>query len=471
MNGAVLPLGNVLDGVLIDNVVGVTVGGANVLNGDGTIKTLNGNVISGNLGRGIEVRGDTLGSTVIGANVIQGNIIGLDYMGENAVAPPNVAPPTVLPPNIGDFTVGNLSDGIFLLVPGNTTIGGTVGASISAGNIISNNRAAGIHAATQANGSATTGTLVILGNYIGTNVTGESVSDSNNPTVSLGNGSDGVFLDSINSGATIGETIAGPNGAVALGNVISGNRADGIDLLNSSNVVIEGNLIGTNVTGDNQPKTEGGDFGNSSNGVFINQSDDVTIGGTVGATIGGTFGGMIGASNIISGNHASGLYISGTSANPAYGNLIINNYIGTDRTGTMAIPNSDVGIALSDASGKLGMNTMGGTVIMRRNVISDNVISANLLDGILLANTAQYNSISGNTIGLSQSGSQSLPNTADGVFLLGGNGTVGSVNSTLGGTISGNIISSNTISGITKMAFRSSAPERMRTPCWTISSA
>ena len=43
-SNATLPMGNVLDGILIDKVAGVTIGG---------------NLISGNLGRGIEVRGQT----------------------------------------------------------------------------------------------------------------------------------------------------------------------------------------------------------------------------------------------------------------------------------------------------------------------------------------------------------------------------------------------------------------------------
>ena len=48
-NGIVVPFGNALDGILLNDVLGVTVGGT--AGGQG-------NIVSGNLGRGIEVRGD-----------------------------------------------------------------------------------------------------------------------------------------------------------------------------------------------------------------------------------------------------------------------------------------------------------------------------------------------------------------------------------------------------------------------------
>src|SRR5262249_26388642 len=182
------------------------------------------------------------------------------------------------------YTLGNLSDGIFLLVPPVTQIDD---------NLISNNRAAGIHAATQTAGTQTTGALTILGNFIGTDNTGESIIDKNN--VSLGNGSDGVFLDAITSGATIGGTVMGSGGTpVGAPNVISANHANGIDLLNSSAVSITGNMIGTDAKGTMSKvvKPDGTTliFGNASDGISIKQSNPLD-GGTT-ATI---------DSNVISG--------------------------------------------------------------------------------------------------------------------------------------------------------------------------
>jgi len=73
---------------------------------------------------------------------------------------------------------------------------------------------------------------VIEGNFIGTDATG---------TAALPNRSDGIVVSS-GPNNTIGGTIPGAR------NLISGNNGDGVVLLASSNVV-QGNFIGTNVTG------------------------------------------------------------------------------------------------------------------------------------------------------------------------------------------------------------------------------
>ncbi len=448
-NAQVLPLGNAQDGVLIDNVVGVTVG-ATVSGGapPGTAE----NVISGNLGRGIEVRGNRIvqeAQPPVGRNVISGNYIGTDGTGKLGVNFPAGLDSGPV------YTLGNLSDGIFLYSPAATQI---------SNNLVSNNRAAGIHASTQSASSTVTGDLTIESNYIGTDVTGTTTTQTvpGASPVPLGNGSDGVFLDSIMSGATIGGTIAGANGTVALGNLISGNRANGVDLLNSSGVLLEGNLIGTNVTGDNSPGMPGQDFGNSSNGIFVNQSSNITIGGLFGATIGGTVGATIQASNLISGNHGSGIFISGSTlpSGNAHSNEITNNWIGVDRTGGADlnnIPNTDVGVLLSYASGVTMSGTSGATIISESNVVKGNVIAANLLDGVLLANVANYDVISNNKIGTDASGSIGRGNTADGVLLLGGpSGSINvgdlpqdaSVYQISDNTITGNVISGNAENGV-----------------------
>ena len=65
-------------------------------------------------------------------------------------------------------------------------------------------------------------------------------------------------------------------------NVISGNRANGIDLLNSSQVSIIANMIGTEADGN--VATGNVTLGNSSNGVFLNESSNNTIGGSTALT-------------------------------------------------------------------------------------------------------------------------------------------------------------------------------------------
>jgi parallel beta-helix repeat protein len=394
VDGNNLPLGNVLDGVLLNNVLGATVGGTAGVN---TLKGA-GNVISGNLGRGIEIRGGHLANPSANDvdNLIQGNYIGIDITGTQATSNPGGGQ--------NSFNLGNLSDGIFLFVAPKTNI---------IGNTISNNRADGVHAATQINsaqgstvGGTVTGALSILGNFIGTNHAGKAILDANSNPVS-GNGSDGIFLDSIKLGATIGGTGAGQ------GNIISGNRADGIDLLQSNRVVVLGNQIGT----DANNKA----LGNASNGVFINESRLNTIGGPGSAR------------NIISGNLASGIFISGAAGSDASANLISGNYIGADASGTQAIPNEVAGLIISGADN----NTIGG--VAEVGVRTGNVISGNRLYGIELANGASQNQILGNLVGTDASGLHPLGNTSDGVFVINsGNNTIGGSGASTANVVSGN---------------------------------
>ena len=393
--GVALPMGNALDGVLLDNVVGVVVGSTV----DSTVPTTPSNVISGNLGRGIEIRGDLLNSSSTSfGNTIQGNFIGTDFSGEVPVQTVGIGGTT--------YTLGNLSDGIFLYVPQPTTI---------LDNLISNNRAAGIHAAAQ--GQTTTGSLQIAGNFIGTDATGTASSVSiNGSTISLGNGSDGLFIDSIEQSVTIG-------GAALGGNVISGNRANGIDLLDASKVDVASNAIGTNFTGALK-------LGNSSNGIFLNGSSEISIGGTTSAD-----------ANILSGNLDNGILL----ANNANDNTIAGNRIGTDATGISAVPNSADGVFLLAGPATIGGTTISGGAVMG-NILSGNSISGNSEYGVqIFGKGATANRLFGNTIGASvYSSGQEFPpgNAADGVSLNndGGGNTVGPRNVISGNAQSGVLI-------------------------------
>ena len=125
----------------------------------------------------------------------------------------------------------------------------------------------------------------------------------------MGNSDDGITIDTT-SYDTIGGTTA------AARNIISANGAKGIHFIfgTNSGIVVEGNYIGTDVTGT-QP------LGNNANGIdmFANASDN-TIGGTV-----------AGAGNVIAANNGQGIEVfGGGSPN----NLIQGNFIGTNATGT-----------------------------------------------------------------------------------------------------------------------------------------
>ena len=191
---ATIPLGNVLDGILLDDVVGVTIGAstAGKMNIGGVsiygMAVPGANLISGNLGRGIEIRGDQTAIPSIpsisntNSNTIQYNLIGTDISGTNATG---LASNAALNTKSTYFSLGNLSDGIFLFDAPNSVI---------ENNLISNNRGAGIHAR-QEDRAIPSGSLQITENLIGTSGTGTFAQDSLKN--SLGNSSDGIFLDNL----------------------------------------------------------------------------------------------------------------------------------------------------------------------------------------------------------------------------------------------------------------------------------
>ena len=168
---------------------------------------------------------------------------------------------------------------------------------------------------------------VTVGNYIGTDVTG---------TQSIGNTWTGVLIWQDASNNVVGGTISGA------GNVISGNFYPihpggsgtgvgvSIDGPSSNGNIVQGNFIGTDLTGTL-------DLGNSI-GVYISGGSSNNIIGGITAE----------ARNIISGNDSVGAIISGT------GNVVLGNYIGTDVTGTVAVGNR-IGVSLGG-----GDNTVGG---------------------------------------------------------------------------------------------------------------
>ena len=161
--------------------------------------------------------------------------------------------------------------------------------------------------------------VTVVGCYLGTDVTG---------TVDLGNTDDGIDVDANN--VIIGGT------TTANRNIISGNNGDGINLGSGyTGAIIRGNYIGTDATGTL-------DLGNSVNGILV-EGPNNTIGGTT-----------AGASNVIAGNDAAGIYLSGSGANTVQG-----NYIGTDTSGTSIIANSGQGIYVDTTSVN---NLIGGNV-------------------------------------------------------------------------------------------------------------
>jgi hypothetical protein len=142
-----------------------------------------------------------------------------------------------------------------------------------------------------------TSNVTLHGNYIGTDITG---------TLDRGNAEDGIVINAGASNNQIGGTAAGEE------NLISGNDNNGIYIdafagATSGNV-IEGNLIGTDITGTQN-------LSNSQYGVL-------SILGSGLNTIGGT---ADGAGNTIAHNALGGILLNNNSSATIQRNLIYNN--------------------------------------------------------------------------------------------------------------------------------------------------
>ncbi len=181
-------------------------------------------------------------------------------------------------------------------------------------------------------------------------------------------------------------------GSTVRGLVIQQFGGDGILITNLGGNVIEGNYIGTDVSGT-------ADLGNGNDGIAVTDSPNNTIGGTA-----------AGAGNLISGNADDGIDIDQGSAN----NVVEGNLIGTDVTGMVALPNLDCGVEIEGGSG----NRIGGDTPAERNVISGNAkMGVYILDG------ATDNLVFGNYIGTDINGMADLGNQSAGVRLVGASDT------------------------------------------------
>ena len=233
----------------------------------------------------------------------------------------------------------------------------------------------------------------IQANLIGTDMTGQTA---------VANTYEGLAVQNGATANTIGGTVAGA------ANLISGNYYNLViyDPGTSGNV-IQGNLIGTDITGNTALP-----------GPF--EYEGLAMGnGAASNTIGGT---VVGAANLISGNYYN-LVIRdpGTS-----GNVIEGNLIGVDITGKTALPGpfEYEGLAIGNGAAS---NTIGGTVAGAANIISGNYL------GVVLSDTnTSDNLLQGNLIGTDITGTNAIGNGFVNVQLQ--NGASGNV---IGGIAAG----------------------------------
>jgi CSLREA domain-containing protein len=202
---------------------------------------------------------------------------------------------------------------------------------------------------------------VVQGNYIDISADGTSVLQ---PAIQVADA--GIYLgyNGASSDTLIGGTTPGAGNVIAGANVGISLRFD--DASADHPNVIQGNLIGTDATGSYA-------LGSGSNGIQIVFSNNTTIGGSV-----------VGAGNVISG-YSTGIL---TYADEP-GTVIQGNRIGTDGTGTHAIPNSSAGIFIATAG--FNMESPVQSVVGGTNPGEANTIAYNCGAGIRFANSASVN--------------------------------------------------------------------------------
>ncbi len=201
-----------------------------------------------------------------------------------------------------------------------------------------------------------------------------------------------IELDGSLAGVNADGLFLNVTGSVILGLVINNFGQDGIQVLGFGESEIEGNFIGTDPTGTIAR-------GNGNNGIGIRNSASNRIGGTEPAQ-----------RNLISGN-GTGVFIGN---GPSQNNRVEGNYIGTDASGTNAVPN-EYGVLISAEGGVFvyaSKNRIGGTAPGAGNLISGNSrIGMEVFRGT-------QNEILGNLIGTTVDGAHPLPNTSSGVLLF-----------------------------------------------------
>ena len=350
-----------------------------ILNGSANHNTISGNVIANNLTYGVLITDPGTSQNTLTNNKI----------GTNAA---------------GTAALGNAADGVALLNGATSNAIGLPGK----GNLISGNGHSGIDITSTPGGTTATGFNSLAGNKIGTNLAG---------TAAIPNAQDGVVVTSGSVGNAIGTTAAGG------GNLISGNGTWGVFITGAGTAlnVVQNDLIGTDVTG-----TKG--LGNHNNGIdILNGAQANTVGGTTAA-----------ARNVVSGNVFEGVLINdpGTSKN-----VVEGDFIGTDPTGSFAVPNGDAGVYLGNGATN---NLIGGLP----NNAPFNLISGNAGNGVFITgNGTSGNSIDGNNIGVDASGVRALGNRGDGVLIQpGANGNV--VGAVVSSIKTRNIISGNAGDGV-----------------------
>jgi hypothetical protein len=381
-------------------------------------------VISGNGGNGIAIAG------------AHDNVISMNNIGTDAT---------------GTRKRGNGKNGILVtqgatrnLIGGQATNGNDPTAGVFVrppqGNLISGNKGDGV----LINQGSTQNTL--SGNFIGTAASGNS---------RLGNAQDGVAIVGANGNQLIGCTFQ--QDPFVFYNVISGNGKNGVRVSNSNDTTIQANFMGVGANNATIVANKGdgllvaGSSANTQVGGVIplgnvisgNDQNGIEVKGTASGFVSfNTFGGLFafggaapnkkdgilitatGGNNLIrtsllGGNLGNGIEIGGY----ATGVQVTDTSAGTNSNISAAIPNGKDGILIT---GHAYGNAIGG---FQPSIEVRVTSSANRRYGIEVAGSAHDNAIFGTRIGTDFFGTSNLGNTLGGIYL--GSGTS---STTIGGT-------------------------------------
>ncbi len=308
-------------------------------------------------------------SNVIGGD--GGNGVGIYGGRYNQIAMNNIGVDAT-----GTIAIGDARNGIFVtagakgnVIGGQATGGNNPTAGVFVrppqGNLISGNKGDGV----LINNHATQ--TILSGNFIGTAASGDSP---------LGNRLDGVAIVNANGNQLIGCTFQ--QSPFVFYNVLSGNGENGLRITNSNDTTVQANFMGV---------------GANNASIVANGGDGLLVSGSSSDT---QVGGVIPLGNVISGNNRNGIEVSGKAS----GFISFNTFAGIYAFGGAA-PNRGDGIMITSSGGD--------------NVIRTCIVSGNLGNGIELSGHATGVQITDTAIGTNTSIQTAIPNGGDGIKIAG----------------------------------------------------
>ncbi|MEJ2486413.1 MAG: right-handed parallel beta-helix repeat-containing protein [Anaerolineales bacterium] len=179
-----------------------------------------------------------------------------------------------------------------------------------------------------------------------------------------------IIVDGSGAGGGNGFTVSAVGSSIDGLSVVNFSGGSGFEV-NANNVVLKNNYVGL-----------------LANGTTV-------AGNQMGITVNNVTGTLV-RNNVVAGN-THGIRLVGTGAQD---NTVLNNFVGTDSSGTLDRGNTSDGIRLEGSN---------------NNIIEGNTISGNTNDGIEVSGGASNNAINGNKIGVQALGSNNLGNNGHGI--------------------------------------------------------